>query len=496
MKKTLSLFLTLIMALSVISVAGTAVSAAEAATVNNVDCSVGNTVTFTYDLKTPDKVEDFQGQLNYSSGLELVDFQLSETEGTMTTTNIPNVVYYSGTSASAPYDFTTSSTLITAKFKVTQAGAQTIENKMYIISGVNGVDYYIKGTNNGTTESTNTTVDIVPAESVVLDKTALTMNVGETQTITATVNPELTTDKTVTWTTSDPEVATVDNGTVTAVKSGSATITAKCGDASATCEVKVNQPVTSVKLNAATRTIYTGKTFTLKATVAPANATDKTVKWTTSNKNVATVTSKGVVKGVRPGTATITATCGGKKAACKFTVKQLVTSIKLNAKAKIVYSGKTFTLKATVSPKNASNKTVAWTTLNKKVATVTSRGVVKGIKGGTTYVRATAKDGSKKYAQCKVTVRQSATKLTLSATKLTVKKGKTKSVKATLYPSNVYNKKISVKANNKNVKLNASYITSKKSVKITGKKAGKSTVTFSAVDGSRKSARCTVTVKK
>lgn len=356
----------------------------------------------------------------------------------------------------------------------------------------------------GKYDTTPGTTWTVPGISVRLDKTTATVAPGKTVTLVPTVAQG--NGNTVTWSSDNTDVATVDeNGVVTAVKAGTATIKctvanpvaegAAADEDSATCVITVAQPVTSVKLNATSRTLYTGKTFTLKATVAPADATDKTVVWTTSNKNVATVSSKGVVKGVRPGSATITATCGGKKATCKFTVKQLVTSVKLNAKAKTVYSGKTFTLKATVSPKNASNKTVAWTTLNKKVATVTSRGVVKGIKGGTTYVRATAKDGSKKYAQCKVTVRQSATKLTLSATKLTVKKGQTKSVKATLSPSNVYSKKISVKANNKNVKLNASSITSKKSVKITGKKAGKSVVTFSAVDGSKKSAKCTVTVK-
>ncbi len=356
----------------------------------------------------------------------------------------------------------------------------------------------------GKYDTTPGTTWTVPGISVRLDKTTATVAPGKTVTLVPTVTQG--NGNTVTWSSDNTDVATVDEkGVVTGVKAGTATIKctvsnpvadgAAADEDSATCVITVNQPVTSVKLNATSRTIYTGKTFTLKATVAPADATDKTVKWTTSNKNVATVTSKGVVKGVRPGTATITATCGGKKATCRFTVKQLVTSVRLNRTSAVIYSGKTVTLKATVYPRNASNRTVAWTTLNRKVATVTSRGVVKGIKGGTTYVRATARDGSRKYAQCRVTVRQSATKITLSKTKFTLKKGKTQSVKATLYPSNVYNKKISVKASNKNVKLSASTITSKKSVKITGKKKGKSTVTFSAKDGSKKSAKCTVTVK-
>ncbi len=176
----------------------------------------------------------------------------------------------------------------------------------------------------------------------------------------------------------------------------------------AVCKVTVTQPVTKITLNKTSLTLNRGKTFTLKATAGPASANNKAVKWTTSNKAVATVTSKGVVKAVKKGTATITATAkdgSGKKAVCKITVKQLVTGLKISKTSLTVTRGKTAALKVTVSPSNANNKTLKWTTSNKAVATVTSKGVVKGIKKGTATITAAATDGSKKKVTCKVTVK-------------------------------------------------------------------------------------------
>ena len=167
--------------------------------------------------------------------------------------------------------------------------------------------------------------------------------------------------------------------------------------------------MTKITLHKTSLTLNRGKTFTLKATAGPASANNKAVKWNTSNKAVATVTSKGGGKAVTKGTATITATAAdgsGKKAVCKITVKQPVTGLKISKTALTVTRGKTAALKVTVSPSNANNKTLKWTTSNKAVATVTSRGVVKGIKKGTATITATATDGSKKKGACRGTARR------------------------------------------------------------------------------------------
>ena len=164
-----------------------------------------------------------------------------------------------------------------------------------------------------------------------------------------------------------------------------------------------------------------------------------------------------------------------------------------------MYTGKTFRLKSTVSPTNATNKGVQYITSNKRVATVTSTGYVKGIRPGTAYITVKAKDGSGKYAKCKITVKpQKATAVKLSSKSVNIyeKGGKIK-VKATLYPSNVYSKSITVKSNNtKIIKVITPSIVSGKYATLKAVKKGSTTVKFTAADGSKKYATCKVTAKK
>ena len=130
-----------------------------------------------------------------------------------------------------------------------------------------------------------------------------------------------------------------------------------------------------------------------------------TVKWSSSNKKVAAVNKNGLVKAKKKGSTVITAKAGKKKYKCKITVKALkVKSLKLNEETLVLKKDNKEKLKVTVSPANASNKAVTWKSSNKKVATVNSKGVVTAKKNGTATITATAKDGSKKKATCKVTV--------------------------------------------------------------------------------------------
>lgn len=175
----------------------------------------------------------------------------------------------------------------------------------------------------------------------------------------------------------------------------------------------------TVTLDKTSATVYTGKTASLKTT---SNDAAKTVTYTTSNNAVATVSSTGVVKGVKAGTAVITATCGNAKATCKVTVK--TSTIKFAASAASVYTGKTVTVKATATP----SATVTYTTSNKAIATVSSTGVVKGIKAGTVTITATTSTGLK--TTCKVTVKAPSVKFAKKSA--VVYKGKTATVKATL----------------------------------------------------------------
>ena len=289
----------------------------------------------------------------------------------------------------------------------------TVDAKGNVKAVAKGTATITATTKDGSRLSASCTVTVKqPVTKLTLNKTSLTLMRNKTFALTVTASPSNANNKAVTWKSSNTKAATVDSkGNVKAVAKGIASITATAKDGSgvkAVCKVTVTQPVTKITLNKTSLTLNRGKTFTLKATAGPASANNKAVKWTTSNKAVATVTSKGVVKAVKKGTATITATAkdgSGKKAVCKITVKQLVTGLKISKTSLTVTRGKTAALKVTVSPSNANNKTLKWTTSNKAVATVTSRGVVKGIKKGTATITATATDGSKKKVTCKVTVK-------------------------------------------------------------------------------------------
>jgi len=172
---------------------------------------------------------------------------------------------------------------------------------------------------------------------------------------------------------------------------------------SATLAASKKVTATKVALSKTSITLYVGESTKLTATISPSNATDKTLTWSTSNKKVATV-SGGQVKAVATGTATITVkTSNGKNATCKVTVKAKpsATSVSLNCKSYAQFIGNTLTLKATVSPSNAST-TLTWSSSNKKVATVSSNGVVTPKGYGEAVI--TVKTSNGKKAECTVKV--------------------------------------------------------------------------------------------
>ena len=288
----------------------------------------------------------------------------------------------------------------------------------------------------------------VAVENVMLNAPTLTIELGETRMLTATVTPSNANDKTVAWSSSDTSVATVGNdGTVTAVKKGMATITAQAGDKTAICVITVNEAVVvnpdspvaveSVTLNATTLTIEPGKTSMLTATVAPDNADDKTVEWSSSDTSVATVGNDGTVTAVKAGTASITAQAGGKTAECTVTVKTIhnpVENITLDKGTLIFTRGETGKLTAKVTPSNADGKTVVWSSSNPDVATVDNDGTVTALKAGKTTI--TAQAGGK-TAKCTVTVNPIAVaSIALDATTLTIDLNKTRKLTATVMPSN------------------------------------------------------------
>lgn len=257
----------------------------------------------------------------------------------------------------------------------------------------------------------------VPATAVALDSTSQKLETGKSFTLMATVTPTDTTDKVV-WSSDNGAVAKVSStGVVTAVKPGTAVITATAGSVKATCTITVANPVvkvTGIKITASSRSIAAGKKVQLKATAAPSNADNKAVTWTSSNKKVATVNSKGVVTfnkkaGGKKVTITAAAKDGSKKYA-KITLRCMkgsVKSIKLSGKTTLK-PGKTTKLKAKVTTVNGkANKSVVWSSSNTKLATVDKNGKVKAVKGkkGTVKITARAVDGSRKKATIKIRIK-------------------------------------------------------------------------------------------
>jgi uncharacterized protein YjdB len=247
-----------------------------------------------------------------------------------------------------------------------------------------------------------------PIETIILNKTDITLTKGTSETLQAIINPSDTTDdKTLKWTSSNPDVATVDNtGKVTAVGGGTATITVKSQNGKeASCEVKVTSKIESISLNKSNITLSKGTSETLKATINPSDTTDdKTLKWTSSNPNIATVDENGKVKAVGGGDTTITVKSkNGKEASCEVKVTSKIESISLNKSNITLSKGTSETLKATINPSDATDdKTLTWKSEDENIAKVDGNGKVTGVGTGTTNITVITSNG--KSAACKVTV--------------------------------------------------------------------------------------------
>lgn len=250
--------------------------------------------------------------------------------------------------------------------------------------------------------------------SVTLKPDNASIEVGESITLTPDFVPAVAYDKGMEWTIADATIASIEKQgdsslKVTGLKGGITLIkgVAKDGGHVVSCLLTVRERATSVEVTPTTKFLQKGKSFTIKAKVISETATDKSVKWKSSKKKVATVTSKGRVKGKKIGTAYITATANdgsGASATCKVRVVRKVTKITLNKYTAKLLVGNTLKLKAKVTPKNATVKGVTWSSSDNSVATVDSSGRVQGIAPGMVKIRAKAKDGSGKSAVCLITV--------------------------------------------------------------------------------------------
>ena len=239
--------------------------------------------------------------------------------------------------------------------------------------------------------------------------------------------------------------------------------------------------------------IIEGESAVLSASVSPEAASDRAVAWSSSDRSVATVDKAGTVHGLRPGTATVTATAEGKSGTCAVTVKAKavnVTEVTLDKTELTLTEGETETLTATVKPDNADNRKVTWSSDKTEIATVDGAGKVTAVKPGEAVVTVTTEDGGK-TATCKVTVKAKVigvTEVTLDRTELTLTEGETETLTATVRPDNADNRKVTWSSDKTEV------ATVDGAGRVTAVKAGEAVVTVTTEDGG-KTATCKVTVK-
>ena len=221
-------------------------------------------------------------------------------------------------------------------------------------------------------------IDIqVPVTSIALDESKKTMYVGQQERLSYVVLPLDASNKAVTWTSTHPNIVSVDStGRVTAKSVGTAVIILRSldGGFSKYCTIEVKRVATGVKFDVTKLELEAGEYYYIKATATPNDSTDKELIWESSDTKVAIVDDNGKVTAKSAGTATIMArTEAGGIAFCKVTVTQPVTGILLNFSEKTIYIGEEFKLKVSVSPSEASKLGVTWKSSNTKVATVKTK---------------------------------------------------------------------------------------------------------------------------
>ncbi len=323
----------------------------------------------------------------------------------------------------------------------------------------------------------------VEVSEITLDTEEADLNVGESIVLSAVIVPYYAENQTIIWSSSDGSVASVENGTVKALHSGEAVITASTANGkTAECTITVpGTKVTDVSLDPTEAQMHIGETLQLEETVIPKNADNQNVTWTSSNEAVASVDEDGLVTAEDAGTAIITVTTedGGKTAQCTITVLKIpVTGVSLNHTTAELRVKKTLQLTETVTPENADNKDVTWSSSNEAVASVNENGLVTAKNAGTATITVTTEDGGK-TAECAITVEAvPVQQIKLEPVSTTLPLGKTLALKSQVLPENATNPGITWTSSEPSI----ASVDADGTVKAL--KTGTVTITAAAVDGS------------
>ena len=340
----------------------------------------------------------------------------------------------------------------------------------------------------------------IKAKSVSFENSEYNItSAGQKINVNASVLPEKTNNKALEYKSSNEKIAVVDGeGNVTPVGNGTCQITATTTDGSnlqAKCNVNVDiKPikVTDIKIRQKSYTIISlNQTPSFRTTITPSNATNKEVKWTSSNENIAVVSENGIVTPVKNGTCKIIATTTdgtNLSASIDITVDFKVTSISFSTKSYTITSvNQTPSFREKISPSNAANKSVKWTSSNENVAKVSTTGVIKPVKNGTCKIIATTTDGTNLSASIDITVDIKATKITLDKTNINLTNEKySDKITAKIEPSEASDKVKYTSSNEKVAKV-------KEDGTVIAVGKGNCIITATTTDGTNLSAKCNVT---
>ena len=350
----------------------------------------------------------------------------------------------------------------------------------------------------GTTAECKVVVKPRLVQSISLNATQKELIVGDAFSLTATLSPENATNHNVVWKLVSGDAISLSNtGVIQAKKVGEALVRAESADGSgitAECKVVVKpRMVQSISLNATKKDLLVGETFTLTATAMPENATNRNVIWKLVSGDAISLSNTGVIQAKKVGEALVRAEAAddsGVSAECKVVVKpRLVRAISLNATQKELIIGDSFTLTATLSPENTTNRNVIWKLVSGDAISLSNTGVIQAKKVGEALVRAEAADGSGVSAACKVVVKPRLVQaISLKLEKDTVAVGEHFTVTADVLPKNATNSTLqwSVSAPLLLKHLGAG--------SFEALKTGSATITAQARDGSKQEASCRIEI--
>ncbi|MCQ2801980.1 MAG: Ig-like domain-containing protein [Bacilli bacterium] len=328
---------------------------------------------------------------------------------------------------------------------------------------------------------------IVNPTGITLSASSLSLIEGESETITVTVSPDDATDKTVTWSVSEgSDFVTVTDGVITAIKVGSAVVTAKTvNDISATCSVTVTSSAvdpTEVSISLSEFDISVGSTQQLSATVLPENATDKSVTWSISQGDAVSVSETGLVTALKAGGAVVQVkTVNNLVARCNVRVSDVViepTGVTLSDSQVNLVNGSSKQLVATVAPEDATDKSVIWSVTSGDAVTVDASGKVSAIKVGDAVVTVSTVNG--KTASCNFSVVQQEvlpTGVTLNDHSLSITNGSSVTLNYTVAPDEATDKSVTWAV------TSGDAVTVDASGKVSAVKVGDAVVTVSTVNG-------------